>query len=50
MTGLRGTSSQTPCPGLGPTEERAPFRMALDVLVALRRRVWLVISVGYLRA
>ena len=48
MTGLRGTSSQTPCPGLGPTEERAPFRMALDV--ALRRRVWLVISVGYLRA
>ena len=23
MTGLRGTSSQAPCPGLGPAEERA---------------------------
>ena len=43
MTGLRGTSSQAPCPGLGPTEERAPF--ALDV--ALRRRARLVY--GYLR-
>ena len=25
MTGLRGTSSQAPCPGLGPAEERTPF-------------------------
>ena len=25
MTGLRGTSSQAPCPGLGPVEERTPF-------------------------
>ena len=33
MTGLRGTSSQAPCPGLGPAEERAPFSHMSHVAV-----------------
>ena len=34
VAGLRGTSSQAPCPGLGPTEERASFSRVSHVHVA----------------
>ena len=34
VAGLRGTSSQAPCPGLGPTEERASFSRESHVHVA----------------
>ena len=33
MTGLRGTSSQAPCPGLGPAEERTPLSRMSHVAV-----------------
>ena len=36
MTGFRGTSSQAPCPGLGPTEERASFSRVSHVAVRYR--------------